>query len=190
MPITLIRVINQQTINRSILLDKLDDGQANTIGYAHLPRNKVYVPYQKSLDINGLPLPSPVKGYIDLCTSDRVLLSVDRGTIHGLTANGKINSFAFSSALKALPVISAASNAAGTTTIDGTTFLSVTPDVTYVVFENLLGATQTIASSHFASFTTLQITIADLEVTIGTPTTGWKVKVKANSSTSAEFTMT
>jgi hypothetical protein len=177
MPITLIRVVNEQTINRSLLLDKLDDGQANTEGYANLPKQQVYVPYSNPLD-------ATVKGYIDFIPSDRVLLSANHGTIHGLAASGKISTFAFSSTLVATPVVSAVSNLGTDTTIDGTTFLSVTPDVTYVKFTNTTGATQIVPSSAFSGFSAVQIVVPDAAVTIGTPTEGWTVTVQANSKLS------
>lgn len=80
------------------------------------------------------------------------------------------------------------------TTITGTTFLSVSPDKTYVTLIN--GAlTQTltdaaiIAAGAPSSFGTTSIVIADSMVTIGTPTTGWKVKVYSNSKLSNIFTL-
>lgn len=183
MPITLIRVVNQQTINRSILLDKLDDGQANTEGYANLPKQQVYVPYSNPLDTS-------VKGYVDLVPTDRVLLSANNGTIAGLKTAGRTDHFAFSSALVTTPVISGAAHAGTDTTIDGTTFLSVTPDVTYVTFESPGGVTQKVPSSAFTTFTATQIIVPDAAVTIGSPVAGWKVTVQANSKSSNQFTVT
>jgi hypothetical protein len=177
MPITLIRVINQQTINRSILLDKLDDGQSNTEGYANLPKQQVYVPYSNPANV-------AVKGYVDLVPTDRVLLSADRGTIAGLKSAGRTDHFAFNSALISTPTVSAVSNLGTDTTIDGTTFLSVTPDVTYVKFTNTLGASQFVPSSAFSVFNATQIVVPDAAVSIGTPGEGWTVAVVANSKTS------
>lgn len=179
MSINLIRVVNQQTIRRSILLDKLDDGQANTEGYAykHL-KQQVYVPFAN-------PLNPVVKGYTDLVPTDRVLLSVDRGTIKGLVSAGRVTAFAFSSALIAAPAVTAVSHLGTDTTIDGTTFLSVTPDVTYVTFTTNLGVSQKIPYSAFSSFSATQIVVPDGVVTIGTPTEGWTVTVEANCKASA-----
>lgn len=177
MSITLIRVVNQQTINRSLLIDKLDDGQANTERYAQFAKQQVYVPYSNPLDTS-------VKGYVDFVPSDRVLLSADRGTIAGLASAGKISTFAFDSALKTTSTVTAASNLGTDTTIDGTTFLSVTPDVTYVKFTNLAGVSQMVPSSAFSVFTNTQIVVPDAAVTIGTPTDGWTIQVKANSKLS------
>jgi len=201
MPITLIRVVNEQTINRSILLDKLDDGQANTERYAQLPKQRVYVPYWNDhRDSKGDLIDPSVKGYVDLVPSDRVLLSADRGTIagmalpwnvHGFVNSGVITTFAFSSTLIATAVVATAvhSAAPNKVTIGGTTFFSVSPDKTYVVFENTTGGVQTVPSSAFTSFSTTSIVVPDTAVTIGTPGAGWKVTVKANSKLSNQFTL-
>jgi len=185
MAITLIRVINEQTISSpSILLDKLDDGQANTEGYAQRAKLQVYVPYSNPVD-------PTVKGYVDLIPTDRVLLSANNGTIAGLAASSpaRISVAAVNSALLATPTITAAANAAGNTTIDGTTFLSVTPDVTYVTFENLVGATETVSQSVFTTHTAVQIVVPDAALSIGVPAVGWLVTVQSNSRQSAQFTM-
>lgn len=183
MSITFIRVTHEQKVSNSILLDKLDDGQANTEGYAQRAKLQVYVPYSNPLD-------STVKGYVDLVPTDRVLLSTDRGTIKGLQTDTWVSVAAVNSALLATPVITAASNAAGSTTIDGTTFLSVSPDVTYVTLENLAGVTQTIPQSAFSGHIVTQIVIPDAAVSIGVPVAGWKATVQSNSKTSNQFTLT
>lgn len=192
MPITLIRVVNQQKVDRSILIDKLDDGQANTEGYANFQKQKVYVPYwNDKKDANGNLIDSSVKGYVDYVPTDRVLLSADDGTIEGLARNGWISTFAFSSTLTATPVVTGAHHAAAATTIGGsTTFVSVTPDLTYVTIENLGGTTQKIPQSAFTSLVPAQIVIPDAAVTIGVPGVGWKVIVQANSKSSNQFTLT
>ncbi len=59
MSATLFRVVNQQTIVRSILLDKIDRSQGNSSGYASVAKQKLYVPYSNPLD-------SSLKGYVDL----------------------------------------------------------------------------------------------------------------------------
>jgi hypothetical protein len=196
MPITLIRVINEQKLIRSILLDKLDDGQANTEGYAYYQKQKVYVPYQNLLDDAGNSLPVPVKGYVDFVPTDRVLLSADDGTIHGMADPPApytqwVTTFAFSSVLSRTSIVTSAVHSGGPnkTTIGGSTFLSVPPDVTYVTFENLAGVKQTIPSSAFTTFLTNQIVILDVVVTIGVPGVGWKVVVLANEKNSVSFTM-
>ena len=182
MTITLIRVINQQTINRSILLDKLDDGQANTEGYASLPKQKVYVPYSNPFD-------SSVRGYIDLIPTDRVLLSANRGTIAGLGNAGRISYFAFPSILIADPTIVDVTVAGINISIDGTTFLSVAPDVTYVKFTNPAGVSQTIPSTEFDTFSAIEIVIPAAKLTIGVIGVGWAVEVIANSKNSNAHVM-
>lgn len=182
MSVNLIRVVNQQTIVRSILIDKIDRSQGNFTGYAQRAKQKVYVPYSNPVD-------SSVKGYIDLIPTDEVLLSADSGTIKRLADVGKVSKAVVSSALLTTPVISSASHGGSDTTINGTTFLSVSPDVTYVIFTNLVGATQKVASGLFGSFTNILAVVPDSAITIGTPTTGWKVQVQANSKLSNQFTL-
>lgn len=81
------------------------------------------------------------------------------------------------------------------TTITGTTMASLSPDVTYVTLTNTLGASQTltdqfiIAAGSPSSFSTTSIVIQESLLTIGTPGTGWKVFIKANSKLSNTVTM-
>lgn len=182
MSVNLIRVVNQQLIGRSILIDKIDRSQGNFSGYAQRAKQKVYVPYANPLD-------SAVKGYVDLIPTDEVLLSADSGTIKGLKDEGYVDFAVVSSSLLAAPVATEATNGEGATLITGTTFVSVSPDVTYVYLTNLAGATQKIPQSAFSSQSGTEIVIADGTVTIGTPTDGWKVRVQANSKLSDEVTI-
>ena len=182
MAINLIRVVNQQTLVRSILLDKIDRSQGNSTGYASKAKLKVYVPYSNPVD-------SSVKGYTDLVPTDEVLLSSSKGTISGLAAKGYVTYSVVSSALLTTAIVTSASHAATNTTINGTTFLSVSPDVTYVTFTNLVGATQKVPRTAFGSITAIQIVVPDAAVTIGTPGVGWKVTVQANSKSSNTFTL-
>jgi hypothetical protein len=183
MSINLIRVINQQTLVRSILIDKIDRSQGNFSGYANRAKQKVYVPYSNPLD-------TAVKGYVDLTPTDEVLLSADAGTIKKLASAGKVATAVVSSALIAAPVISAADEDNVDIDITGTTFFSVAPDRVYVHLTNLAGATQIIRDENFDTWSNTAIKILFGVVTIGTPTAGWKVKVFANSKFSNEFTMT
>ncbi len=279
MSATLFRVVNQQTIVRSILLDKIDMSQGNSSGYASVAKQKLYVPYSNPLD-------SSVKGYVDLVPTDAVLLHTGpKGVITKLTAAGRISMTAFNSSLTTTPTVTAAAHAAaadiggqtgaaasvatavsgkstitgltgmttnsvgrdlvitggavsannGTfritdyvsatsvkiansaatsvgetnngsigwtersealTTVTGTTFLSLAPDLTYVTLTNLGGSSQIltdaaiIAAGPPSSFGNTSIVIQDALVTIGTPTAGWTVKVQANSRQSNTFTLT
>jgi hypothetical protein len=279
MTATLFRVVNQQTINRSILLDKIDRSQGNFEGYARRAKQKLYVPYSNPLD-------SSVKGYVDLVPTDEVLLHTGpKGVITKMVAAGKVTLTAFNSSLTATPTVTAAahsaaapiggqtgsaatiatavsgkatitgltgmttnsvgrdlvitggaiaanngtfritdyvsatsvkiSNSAATsvgetnngsigwteqsealTTVTGTTFLSLAPDISYVTLTNLGGSSQIITDAAIiaagppSAFGNTSIVIQDALVTIGTPTTGWTVKVQANSKQSNTFTLT
>lgn len=183
MPATLLRVVNKQTLRRSILLDKIDRSQGNFEGYALRAKQKLYVPYVNPLDTS-------VNGYVDLVPTDEVLLqAAPKGAIAGLVAAGRVTMTAFSSSLTVAPAISSAANAAGVMTIGGTTFLSLLPDVTYVTLTNTGGSSQVISQSNFSVQTTTQIQILDGVVTIGVPGVGWKAKVQANSKVSNIFTL-
>jgi hypothetical protein len=189
---TLVRVVNQQRLNRSILIDKVDrsSGQFETgISHAQAAKQKVYVPYSNPLD-------QSVKGYIDMAPTDEVLLSLNgKGTLAQLAAKGYISTTLFNSSLTVAPTISSAANAAGLTTINGTHFLSLAPDITYVTLTNLTGSSQVITDAQIiaagapSSISATQIVIADALVTIGTPGVGWKVTVQANSKRTAAFTL-
>ena len=102
MSTTLIRVVNQQRLIRSILIDKIDRSQGNFDGSGRRAKQKVYVPYANPLD-------STVRGYIDMVPTDEVLLSMNgKGTLAKLASAGYISTTAFSSSLTATPVVSAA----------------------------------------------------------------------------------
>lgn len=182
MPVNFVRVVNQQTLNRSILIDKIDRSQGNFTGYAQRAKQKVYVPYVNPVD-------PAVKGYIDLVPTDEVLLSADSGTIKGLSGEGRVTFSVVSSALLTTPVVTGAVNAAGSTTISGTTFLSVLPDISYVRFTNLAGVSQTVPQSVFSAHTAISIVVPDIALSIGVPAAGWKVRVQANSKFSNIFTL-
>lgn len=182
MSVNFIRVVNQQTIARSILIDKIDRSQGNFTGYAYRAKQKVYIPFANPVD------PS-VKGYLDLVPTDEVLLSSNSGTIKGLTNTGRVSFSVVNSALTAAPVVTSAVNAAGSTTVGGTTFLSVSPDVTYLFFTNLVGQTQKIPQSAFTSILANQIVVPNAALSIGVPGVGWKVQALANSKFSNTFTL-
>lgn len=182
MSITLFRVVNQQTINRSILIDKCDDGQSNTPGYAQYQKQRVYIPYANPLD-------TAVKGYTDFVPTDRVLLSANNGTIRGLTTAGRVSLTLLSSALVAAPVITGSVLPGASTSVTGTTFLSVAPDLTYITLTNLVGATQTIPQASFTVHNATTITFLDATVTIGVPAIGWTARVFSNSKNSNIFVL-
>jgi hypothetical protein len=178
MPINYVRVVNQQTIARSILLDKIDRSQGHFEGSASKAKQKLYVPYSNPVD-------PTVKGYVDLVPTNEVLLAAaNKGTIKGLSDAGRVTFSVVSSALVVAPVAASGVHAAAHVTIGGTTFLSVAPDMTYMLITNLSGVTQQIPSSAFSTFNGTTAAIADATCTIGTPGAGWKVQILANSKLS------
>jgi len=191
---TLVRVVNQQRLVRSILIDKVDGSQGNLehgLSHAQRAKQKVYVPYSNPLD-------KSVKGYIDMVPTDEVLMALnEKGTLAQLAAAGWVSTTLFNSSLTAAPTVSAAahSGSPNKTTITGTKFLSLSPDITYVTLTNLAGASQVITDAAIiaagapSAIGATSIVIADTLVTIGTPTTGWKVTVQANSKKSNTFTL-
>ena len=179
------RVVNEQTINRSILIDKIDRSQGNFEGYAQKAKQKVYVPFVNPLD-------RTVKGYLNLVPTDEVLLSANGGTIKGLQDSGYVSVLDVDSADVAVPVVTGAVHVAGPpakTTITGTTFTSLYPDVTRVQLMNLASTIETLSSGSFSVFTNISIEILDASVTIGVPGAGWKVRVQSNSNFSNWFTL-
>jgi len=193
MGILLTRVENLQQVagsapygaNPSLLLDKMDKSQGNSENppYAQIEKQQIYVPFWNPLD-------TTVHGYSDFVQTDEVLLAMEAdGVIGRLETDGYVLVTVFDSDLIATPTISAAANAAGTTTIDGTTFLSLAPDITYVTLVNLVGASQTLDQTAFTAHTAIQIQFADASVTIGVPGVGWTATVQSNSKQSNTFTL-
>ena len=184
MSITYIRVVNEQTLNRSILIDKIDRSQGNFEGYAQKAKQAVYVPYLNPLD-------TTVKGYLNLVPTDEVLLSTANGTISGLAGTNYVSVSAVDAALITKSTVTAAVHNGGAlrTEITGTVFTSIYPDVTRVILKNPLGLTQTVPSSAFTLFTSTSIRIPDAVVTIGVPAPTWQVRVQANSLLSDWFTL-
>jgi hypothetical protein len=191
MGILLTRVENLQTVagsapygaDPSLLLDKIDKSQGNSENppYAQIAKQPVYVPFRNPLD-------TTVNGYVDFVQTDEVLLAMEAdGVIGRLETDGYVTVTVFDSDLITIPTISAAANAAGTTTIDGTTFLSLLPDITYVTLVNLVGASQTLDQTAFTVHTAIQIQFVDASVTIGVPGVGWTAVVQSNSKQSAVF---
>lgn len=195
MPITLVRVTNEQTLpvglsrDGSILLDKIDKSQGNSDSppYAQLEKQQIYVPYVNPLD-------SAVPGYVDLVQTDEVMLAAKAdGSIGGL-ANAtppRVGVTPFSSALIATPTVTNSLNGAGTTTVTGTVFLSVFPDRTRLILTNPGGASQILEEADFSGHNATTITFVDGKVTIagGPPQTNWTIQVFVNSKLSNIFVM-
>lgn len=199
-----IRVVNGQTLPRSILLDKIDrsSGQFLTdITYAQQAKQKVYVPYSNPVD-------PTVAGYVDLVPTDEVLLQVNQpeGVIFQLSLNPPgavtkyVTYFGHAGALALGPSITAAvhNTPVGDTTISGpvsgATFLSLTPDHTYVIITNLTGVVQTLKDTAIigaaGTISATSIVVPNSIVTGGPVIAGWKVQVQSNSKLSSVFTVT
>lgn len=194
MTIQLLRVVNEQILPQgisrdgSILLDKIDKSQGNSENppYAQNPKQKLYVPWANPLDLS-------VKGYVDLVQTDEVLLQKQaEGSIGGLITDGWVTASVVASNLLATPVVATAVRDISDTetTVTGTTFLSVAPDLTYVELTNdVSGAVQLIPEANLTVLGTT-ITFLDAVVTIGTPDAGWLVRVLANSKFSNSVVLT
>lgn len=189
MTVQLVRLINNQQINRSILIDKIDKSQGNFSGYAQRAKQKIYVPYANPVD------PS-VKGYIDLAPTDEVLLAEEpKGVIAGLIAPTVkyptpllIKALVPSTSVAASTIISVVDGGV-TTTITGTVFVSISPDKTYLIITNLAGVSRRYATPTITVVGATSITIPDASIVGGPLASGWKVQVLANSKYSNIITI-
>lgn len=142
----MLRLIHSQTQQGALLVDDIDDGLPNKTahrmgsladpnayardGYANKSKQACYIPRVKPTDIT-LP------GYIDLDETTRVLHSAGGGKILGMQTAGLVSVVSFVEGDLTAPVITATtpdSPAAGDLTLTGTGFLSVTPEITTVIF--------------------------------------------------------
>jgi hypothetical protein len=183
MAINYIRVINQQVVNNSVLIDKIDRSQGNFTNYAQIRKQPVYVPYVNAANTS-------VKGYVDLVPTDEVLLSAAYGTIYGLSHASPLPYVSVSVVASNLVAKSNVTNAvhgSSKVTITGTVFSSVAPDVTKVILTNTSGVSQTVSSLSVNTSTSIEV--LDSAVSIGTPGSGWTVQVFANSKYSNVFTI-
>jgi len=176
---SVLRVINGQLYNRSILINSLDNGLPNSLPDER-HKQQVYVPYTNPIDSN-------VPGYSDFTLTDRVLRSTNSGVINKLNSAGIISIGIIDSADTVAPTVTSASYTDPTITINGTKFTSISPDVTYVTFtNNSSGLSVTVPSTDFASASATQITVNKSKVAaIGTPASGWTLVVMANSKTAS-----
>ncbi len=160
----MLRLIHNQTVQGGILVDDIDDGLPNKEvhrlgsnanpkaytrdGYANKPKQSCYIPY--SMTNAGFPT---IQGYIDLNQTDRVNLSNGKGKIYKLSKTPvnqnvagaahfpMITVVSHTAAQVATPVVTAATSVSTNFVITGTTFVSVSPDVTTVTFAQGTGAT-------------------------------------------------
>jgi hypothetical protein len=138
------RLIHNQLGLGALLVDDIDDGLPNKTahrlggtadpnayqrdGYANAAKQPCYVPRVKAGE-------ETVAGFIDLNETQRVILSAEQGKISGLQQAGLITIVDLVAADIVVSAISGATlgaPAAGDVTIAGTTFLSVSPDITTV----------------------------------------------------------
>ena len=164
----MLRLIHTQTVQGSLLINDIDDGipnktakhgtgnpkryhrDGNSLGGidksiepdVNWPKQKCYVPRVKATD-------PTIPGYIDIKETDRVLISVDRGTIGGFQNCGKLTVVSFTDADVVAPVVTWAQigiPSAGKLTITGTGLTSLTPNITRVIITGTGAVTLTQAA--------------------------------------------
>jgi hypothetical protein len=204
----MLRLVHAQTIQGAILVDDIDDGLPNKAahrigsvgdpnayprdGYANDPKQNCYIPRVKPTD-------ATIPGYIDLEESERVIASAGGGKILGLQTAGLISVVSFVEGDLATPVITGAALAAGDLTIDGTGFLSVSPETSTVqIWGPTVGGTEaapaiTLTAAQIilnppGAFGAIQIIIDSLD--LGLTAIGDNVTVRADAQTSNTFVIT
>jgi hypothetical protein len=183
----MLRLVHNQTVQGGILIDDIDDGLPNKEvhrlgstanpkayerdGYANKPKQPCYVPFNRGS--SGFPT---IPGYINLQQTNRVVFSAGKGKIYKLSlpVPGLITVVSLTPAQIVAPIITAAAH--GTpNTIAGTTFLSVSPDITSVTFAQGTGATAPVP----ATLTSAQI------ITAGGSVSGVAISIPAGAFTTA-----
>jgi hypothetical protein len=194
----MIRIKHTQTTPGTILLADIDDGlrfkyKINTDNSRSIAlKQPVYVDY---VNVNDVTQP----GYVDLVDSDKVLLSLDHGTLHGLVAGGFVTATAFAQTALVTPVIAAAQvgvPAGGDLTItaaSGKTFLSILPDTSYLTITGtgaiVLTRAQVIVPVG-GIWTATSIVVKSALFTVPIAATTSFAKVTANKKDSNVFTVT
>lgn len=205
----MLRLIHNQTVQGGILVDDIDDGLPNKEvhrlgsladpkayerdGYANKPKQACYVPFNQGL--KGFPT---IPGYINLNQTNRVTYSAGKGKIFKLsgTPPALITVVSLTAAQIAKPAITAAAHGPPVA-ITGSTFLSVTPDITSVTFAQGTGA----SAPAPATLTAAQIITAGGSVAAGAisipagafttaPVVNNTVFVTANEQNSNTFILT
>jgi hypothetical protein len=210
----MLRLIHNQTIQGGILVDDIDDGLPNKEihrlgstadpkaferdGYAGKPKQACYVPYSQTN--KGFPT---VPGYINLNQTNRVTFSAGKGKIMKLSkptsagGPGLITVTSLTASQIVAPTITASAHGSPVT-VAGTTFVSVSPDITSVTFALGTGATTPSPATFTAaqitagggSVSATAITIPSALFTSQAPVAGNTVTVTANEQASNTFTMT
>ncbi len=199
----MLRLIHNQTVTGGLLVDDIDDGLPNKEvyrlagesdpkayardGYANKTKQKCYVPFAKATD-------TTLPGFIDLNQTDRVTLSAGKGKIKKMQTVSLLNVVSFLASDVVASVVTAAQIAnpmAGDVTITGTTFLSVSPNITKVVITGsgavTLTTAQIIAGGGSVGATSIVIKAASVP---GIAATTSSVKVVANDLSSNVFVIT
>jgi len=140
----MLRLVHNQTVSGPVLVDDIDDGLPNKNvhrlgstadpkayvrdGYANKPKQSCYVPRTQAN--RGFPL---IPGYINLNETSRVTLSAGKGKISKLSAApvSLVTVVSLVAADIAAPTLVSAVLGV-TLVLTGTTFLSVSPDITTV----------------------------------------------------------
>lgn len=148
----MLRLIHAQTIPGTILVDDIDDGLPNKEvyrlgttadpkayqrdGYANKAKQSCYLPY--SMASKGFPA---IPGYINLQETESVTLSAGKGKISKLKLAPQYPAGSVTPLLSVISlvaadiiasVVTAMAHVAANLQIDGTTFTSVSPDITTV----------------------------------------------------------
>ena len=182
----MLRLIHNQTVQGAILVDDIDDGLPNKEvhrlgslgnpkayerdGYANKPKQPCYVPYSHTAP-NG----SSSAGFITLQQTNKVTLSSGTGKISKLVKAGLLTELSgLTQSQFAVPLVSASVHGSPTT-ITGTTFLSVAPDVTSVTYSKGAGATLPVPST---------LTAAQI-ITAGGTVTATSISIPAAAFTTA-----
>ena len=206
----MLRLIHSQTQQGALLVDDIDDGLPNKTahrmgstadpnayardGYANKPKQPCYIPRVKPTD-------ATVAGYIDLEETARVLPSAGNGKIAGpqATTPPLISVVSFVESDLDAPVITGAALAAGDLTIDGTSFLSVTPEITTVrMWGPTVGGTEAAPAITLTSAQIVAVApgaVGDTQIIIdatllGLLAIGDNVTVRADAQVSNTFVVT
>jgi hypothetical protein len=215
----MLRLIHNQTVSGGILVDDIDDGLPNKEvhrlgslgdpkaqerdGYANKPKQACYLPYSHTAP-NG----SVVAGYATVQLTQRVILSQSKGKIFKLSgvplptlanaANFPLITVisGITAAQLVAPVVTAAVHG-NPASITGTTFVSVSPDITSVTFSQGTGVSapapltltqsQIVAAGGTVSATAISIPAGAFTTA---PVVGNTVFVTANEQNSNTFTLT
>lgn len=204
----MLRLVHAQTVQGGILVDDIDDGLPNKAahrigsvgdpnsyprdGYANDPKQNCYVPRVKPTD-------AVIAGYIDLDETERVIASAGSGKIAGFQTSGHITVVSFVEGDLAVPVITGAALAVGDLTIDGTGFLSVSPDITTVqMWGPTVGGTEAAPAITLTAATIIGVSpgaVSNVQIIIdstllGLLAIGDNVTVLADDQTSNTFVVT